>query len=54
MVAISGVQLGESNRTALDYLPQASNLPNVVCLQKPFRPSQVFNAIERALSSIGD
>jgi CheY-like chemotaxis protein len=48
VVAMSGVHLGTSSRTALDYLPQAPGLANIVCLQKPFRPNQLLQAIESA------
>lgn len=50
VIAMSGVQLGPSHRTALDYLPNAPGLPNIICLQKPFRPSQLVQAIENALA----
>ena len=44
VVAISGM-------TALDFLSEAPELSNVVCLQKPFRPVQLMRAIEAARGS---
>ena len=41
VVAISGM-------TALDFLSEAPELSNVVCLQKPFRPPDLMRAIEAA------
>src|SRR5580704_4310732 len=39
IVAISGV-------TSLDFLAAYPDLPNVVCLQKPFRPNELMRAIK--------
>jgi CheY-like chemotaxis protein len=50
VIAMSGVQLGTSHRTALDYLPKAPGLPYIVCLPKPFRPKQLVEAIESAIA----
>ena len=44
VVAISGM-------TALDFLSETPELSNVVCLQKPFRPSDLMRAIEAARGS---
>lgn len=44
IVAISGV-------TALDFLSASPELSNVVCLQKPFRPTELLKAIETAMAS---
>jgi len=44
IVAISGM-------TALDFLPETPDLSDVVCLQKPFRPSDLVRAIEAAQRS---
>ena len=41
VVAISGV-------TALDFLSASPELANVVCLQKPFRPTELLKAIADA------
>lgn len=44
VVAISGM-------TALDFLSETPGLSDVVCLQKPFRPSDLMRAIEAARGS---
>jgi DNA-binding response OmpR family regulator len=44
IVAISGM-------TALDFVSEAPELSNVICLQKPFRPVELVGAIEAALRS---
>ena len=49
VIAISGVLLKSTTRTALDFLPLAPAFADVVCLQKPFRPKELFRAIEKAL-----
>jgi DNA-binding response OmpR family regulator len=41
VVAISGM-------TALDFVSASSELSDVVCLQKPFRPNQLVRAVEAA------
>jgi DNA-binding response OmpR family regulator len=41
IVAISGM-------TTLDFVLDAPELFNVICLQKPFRPAELFHAIEAA------
>jgi DNA-binding response OmpR family regulator len=41
VVAISGM-------TALDFVSASSELSDVVCLQKPFRPNQLVSAVEAA------
>jgi CheY-like chemotaxis protein len=48
IIAMSGVLLGESHRTALDFLPNLPGLSGVVCLQKPFRSSALVKAIQMA------
>jgi DNA-binding response OmpR family regulator len=50
-VAISGVGLGKSERTALEYLPKLPGLSEIVCLQKPFRPPELVAAILAAFGS---
>ncbi|MCA1455397.1 response regulator [Bradyrhizobium sp. BRP22] len=45
IVAISGM-------TALDFVSEAPDLPNVVCLQKPFRPNDLMRAIEKARQAV--
>ena len=46
VIAISGM-------TALDFLSEAPELADVVCLQKPFRPPDLMRAIEAARGSRG-
>ena len=41
VVAISGM-------TALDFVSASSELSDVICLQKPFRPNQLVRAVEAA------
>jgi CheY-like chemotaxis protein len=50
VIAMSGVLLGTSGRTALDHLRTISELADVVCLQKPFRPNDLLQAVAAALS----
>ena len=50
IIAMSGVLLGASGRTALDHLPNISELSDVICLQKPFRPSDLLQAVAAALA----
>jgi DNA-binding NtrC family response regulator len=45
IVAISGM-------TALDFVAEAPDLSNVVCLQKPFRPNDLIRAIENARQAV--
>ncbi|WP_454626650.1 response regulator [Bradyrhizobium cenepequi] len=45
IVAISGM-------TALDFVAEAPDLSNVVCLQKPFRPNDLMRAIENARQAV--
>ena len=46
VVAISGM-------TALDFVSASSELSDVVCLQKPFRPNQLVQAVEAAFQRSG-
>lgn len=48
VIAMSGVLLG-SGRSALDHLPKITDLSDVVCLQKPFRPHELLQAVAAAL-----
>lgn len=50
VVAMSGVLLGTSGGTALDQLRNISDLADVVCLQKPFRPHELAQAVNAALT----
>jgi len=45
IIAISGVALGQSERTPLDFLPTAG-LGDVVCLKKPFRSAELLALVE--------
>jgi len=49
IIAISGVLLNASERTALDFFPMAPKFSNVICLRKPFRSTELFEAVEKAL-----
>lgn len=51
VIAMSGVLLGTSGRTALDHLPNISELTDVICLQKPFRPDDLLQAVAAALAA---
>jgi CheY-like chemotaxis protein len=50
IIAISGVFLGPSKHTVHDYLPNMIGLPSVVCLQKPFRPKELLEAIQKVIA----
>jgi len=41
VIAVSGM-------TALDFMEQSPHLANVICLQKPFRPNDLLQALRRA------
>jgi CheY-like chemotaxis protein len=41
VVAVSGM-------TALDFMEQSPHLTNVICLQKPFRPNDLLQALRKA------
>lgn len=47
VIAVSGVHLRGSERTALDLFPLA-HLSDVLCLQKPFGPAELLQAIAQA------
>jgi CheY-like chemotaxis protein len=51
VVAMSGVLLDGSGRTALDHLTNISELKDVICLQKPFRPHDLLRAVAAALAT---
>lgn len=46
IVAVSGM-------TALDFIGQAPGLDGVVCLQKPFRPNDLLQALRKAQQAAG-
>lgn len=46
IIAVSGM-------TALDFVEQSPHLANVVCLQKPFRPNDLLQALRKAQAAAG-
>src|SRR4051812_7070884 len=50
VIAISGVLLRSSGRTALDLFPLSPTLTGVTCVRKPFKPQELLGAV---LSLIG-
>lgn len=46
VVAVSGM-------TALDFMKQSPHLADVVCLQKPFRPNDLLEALRKAQAAAG-
>ena len=51
VIAMSGVLLGGSGPTALDHLSNISELADIICLQKPFRPNDLLQAVAAALGA---
>jgi DNA-binding response OmpR family regulator len=45
VVAVSGM-------TALDFMEQSPHLASVVCLQKPFRPNDLLEAVRKAQGAV--
>ena len=39
--------------TALDFMGEAPGLADVVCLQKPFRPNDLLQALRKAQAAAG-
>jgi len=50
IIAVSGVMMRGSQRTALDFFPDLPALNRVTCLQKPFRAPELVNAVNEALA----
>src|ERR1700704_63168 len=50
VIAMSGALLGTPGRTAVDHLPNIAELSDVICLQKPFRPDDLLQAVAAALA----
>ncbi len=50
IVAMSGVMLGGSERTALDYISALPGLSHIECLKKPFRTSELMSAVDKAMA----
>jgi CheY-like chemotaxis protein len=48
VIAISGVRLDSSGRTAFD-LPGVADLSDIICLKKPFQTDQLIQAIRAAM-----
>jgi DNA-binding response OmpR family regulator len=46
IIAVSGM-------TTLDFMDQSPHLANVVCLQKPFRPNDLLQALRKAQAAAG-
>ena len=42
-----------SGMTTLDFMDQSPHLANVVCLQKPFRPNDLLQALRKAQTAAG-
>ena len=51
IIAMSGVLLNNSERTALEFLPNLPNFPKVLYLKKPFRHAELLTVVQTALSS---
>jgi CheY-like chemotaxis protein len=49
ILAISGVMFRTSGRSVLNLLPNAHELSGITCLQKPFRPKELVEAIQKAI-----
>jgi CheY-like chemotaxis protein len=45
IIAMSGVQMRASGRTALDFFPLATHTKDIERLQKPFRSAELFQAV---------
>ncbi len=52
IIAMSGVLYSTTGRSALDLLAMAPNLPDIVSLQKPFRPVQLAHAVQNAMAGV--
>lgn len=50
VVVMSGVLLGDSERTALDFLSSLPGMSNVTCLKKPFRMPDLLAAVQKAMA----
>jgi DNA-binding NtrC family response regulator len=54
IIVISGVLLCVPGQTALEILPKAPNLSEILYLQKPFRPSELLWTIQKAIRPISN
>lgn len=51
VIAVSGVHLAGSEHTALDLFSLKADLSDVMCLQKPFVPGELMQAIAKATAA---
>jgi CheY-like chemotaxis protein len=51
VIAMSGIALGESGRTTLDFLPNAG-MADIGRLKKPFRAAELISEVNRVLSDM--
>jgi len=49
VIAMSGVQLNASDKTALDYFSMSPELSKIPCLKKPFKPNELMSAIQKVI-----
>jgi CheY-like chemotaxis protein len=49
IIAMSGVLYRDTGGSALDVLPMARNLADIVSLAKPFRPKELLQAMQTAM-----
>lgn len=50
VIAMSGAIFASSGRTMLDVFSTAPHLASVTCLKKPFRPKELLDAVQNAIS----
>jgi CheY-like chemotaxis protein len=52
IIAMSGVLYRDTGGSALDVLPKARHLTDIVSLAKPFRPKQLLHAVQIAMGIV--
>jgi DNA-binding NtrC family response regulator len=52
IIVMSGVLYRGTGGSALDVLPMAPHLTDIVSLQKPFRPKQLLQAVQNAMGIV--
>lgn len=52
IIAMSGVLYRDTGGSALDVLPMARHLTDIVSLAKPFRPKQLLHAVQIAMGIV--
>jgi DNA-binding NtrC family response regulator len=52
IIVMSGVLYRGTGGSALDVLPMARHLIDIVSLQKPFRPKQLLQAVQNAMGIV--